>query len=128
MQDFYDPNPRDGSVSIAQGVESKIGDLNIGVIASVRGSVVDARFDDRLPVVHTMLRTGAARQILIEVLEQRDARHVRGIALTPTQGLARGMDVEDTGHRCAPPSAAGFCRACSMSSVIPSIEERPCST
>ena len=26
-----------------------------------------------------------------------DAHHVRGIALTPTQGLARGMAVEDTG-------------------------------
>ena len=31
------------------------------------------------------------------MLAQRDAHHVRGIALTPTQGLARGMAVEDTG-------------------------------
>ena len=31
------------------------------------------------------------------MLSQLDARHVRGIALTPTQGLARGMVVEDTG-------------------------------
>jgi F-type H+-transporting ATPase subunit beta len=30
-------------------------------------------------------------------MEQLDARRVRGIALTPTQGLARGMAVEDTG-------------------------------
>ena len=36
-------------------------------------------------------------QIVIEVLAQRDARHVRGIALTPTQGLARGMVVQDSG-------------------------------
>ena len=36
-------------------------------------------------------------QIVIEVLAQLDARHVRGIALTPTQGLARGMAVQDTG-------------------------------
>ena len=35
-------------------------------------------------------------QIVIEVLAQLDARHVRGIALTPTQGLARGTAVEDT--------------------------------
>ena len=28
---------------------------------------------------------------------QLDERHVRGIALQPTQGLARGMSVEDTG-------------------------------
>ena len=36
-------------------------------------------------------------RIVIEVLAQRDAHHVRGIALTPTQGLARGMPVQDTG-------------------------------
>jgi F-type H+/Na+-transporting ATPase subunit beta len=35
--------------------------------------------------------------IAIEVLTQLDAHRVRGIALTPTQGLARGMAVEDTG-------------------------------
>jgi F-type H+-transporting ATPase subunit beta len=33
----------------------------------------------------------------MEVLAQQDARHLRAIALTPTQGLARGMTVEDTG-------------------------------
>ncbi len=37
------------------------------------------------------------RQVVIEVLAQRDAHHLRGIALTPTQGLARGMVVQDTG-------------------------------
>ena len=35
--------------------------------------------------------------IFIEVMGQLDARRVRGIALTATQGLARGMTVEDTG-------------------------------
>ena len=44
-----------------------------------------------------MLRAGDDGRVAIEVLAQRDARHVRGIALTPTQGLARGMPVEDTG-------------------------------
>jgi F-type H+-transporting ATPase subunit beta len=67
------------------------------VVASVRGSVVDARFDGDLPPVNSVLRTGAQQQIVIEVLAQRDARHVRGIALTPTQGLARGMAVTNTG-------------------------------
>lgn len=69
---------------------------NAGVVA-VRGSVVDARFDGRLPAIHSVLKTGADGKIVIEALAQRDARHVRGIALTPTQGLARGMAVEDTG-------------------------------
>jgi F-type H+-transporting ATPase subunit beta len=69
-----------------------------GTVVSVRGSVVDVRFDDgRLPPIYSVLRAGDAHQVVIEVLAQRDARHVRGIALTPTQGLARGMSVEDTG-------------------------------
>jgi F-type H+/Na+-transporting ATPase subunit beta len=70
---------------------------NLGIVVLVRGSVVDVRFDAHLPSVYSMLRAGSEKQIVIEVLSQRDARHVRGIALTPTQGLARGMAVEDTG-------------------------------
>ena len=70
---------------------------NVGVVVSVRGSVVDIRFDARLPPIYSVLRTGAENQIVIEVLAQRDAHHVRGIALTPAQGLARGMVVVDTG-------------------------------
>jgi F-type H+/Na+-transporting ATPase subunit beta len=70
---------------------------NLGAVTSVRGSVVDVRFDQHLPPIYSVLRAGAEKQILIEVLAQRDASHVRGIALTPTQGLSRGMEVEDTG-------------------------------
>jgi F-type H+-transporting ATPase subunit beta len=73
---------------------------NAGVITAVRGSVVDVRFDGRLPPIRTLLRAGidgANGAMAIEVLTQIDARHVRGIALTPTQGLARGMPVTDTG-------------------------------
>jgi len=70
---------------------------NLGAVASVRGSVVDVRFDGPLPPVYSVLRTGSENQIVIEVLAQQDDHHVRGIALTPTQGLARGMAVTDTG-------------------------------
>jgi F-type H+-transporting ATPase subunit beta len=70
---------------------------NMGVIVAVRGSVVDVRFDEHLPPIYSVLRTGAEKQVVIEVLAQPDSHHVRGIALTPTEGLARGMAVEDTG-------------------------------
>jgi F-type H+-transporting ATPase subunit beta len=70
---------------------------NQGVVVAVRGSVVDVRFDNLLPAIHSVLRAGEQQQIIIEVLAQRDAKHVRGIALTPTQGLSRGMAVTDTG-------------------------------
>ena len=70
---------------------------NRGVIVSVRGSVVDIRFEDRLPPIYSVLHTGKDKTVVIEVLIQLDEHKVRGIALTPTQGLARGMIVEDTG-------------------------------
>ena len=75
--------------------------VNRGVVVSVRGSVVDIRFDEHLPPIYSVLRTGAERQIVIEVLAQLDARRVRGIALTPTQGLARGMAVDGHGRTSA---------------------------
>jgi F-type H+-transporting ATPase subunit beta len=80
---------------------------HLGAVVSVRGSVVDVRFDGQLPSIYTMLRTGAEQQIVIEVLAQLDARHVRGIALTPTEGLARGMAVEDTGGPLQAPVGKG---------------------
>ncbi|MEO6032768.1 MAG: F0F1 ATP synthase subunit beta, partial [Burkholderiaceae bacterium] len=70
---------------------------NAGVVVAVRGSVVDVRFDAHLPPIHTVLRTGPQDRIVLEVHAQLDARHVRGMALTPTQGLARGMVVRDSG-------------------------------
>jgi len=81
---------------------------NSGAVVSVRGSVVDVRFDDSLPPIYTVLRAGAKKQIVIEVLAHLDACHVRGIALTPTQGLARGMAVEDTAGPLQAPVGEGI--------------------
>ncbi|MEP6947239.1 MAG: F0F1 ATP synthase subunit beta [Acidobacteriota bacterium] len=70
---------------------------NLGVVTSVRGSVVDVQFADSLPPIYSLLRAGPDDKIAIEVLMQLDDQQVRGIALNPTQGLARGMSVTDTG-------------------------------
>ncbi|HAS50639.1 MAG TPA: F0F1 ATP synthase subunit beta, partial [Gammaproteobacteria bacterium] len=80
---------------------------NLGMVVSVRGSVVDIRFDGHLPPIYTVLHA-RARTIVIEVLAQLDAHRVRGIALTPTQGLARGMTVEDTGEPLLAPVGQGI--------------------
>jgi len=72
--------------------------MNSGTVVAVRGSIVDLRFDARLPAIYSVLKTGAEREVTVEVLAQIDARHVRGIALNSTQGLARGMPAEDSGH------------------------------
>jgi F-type H+/Na+-transporting ATPase subunit beta len=83
--------------SSAALMASKSPAANLGAVVAVRGSIVDARFSQRLPPINSVLRAGAESQIVIEVMTQLDAHRVRGIALTPTQGLARGMPVEDTG-------------------------------
>ena len=84
-------------------MENKPDISNSGKVVSVRGSVVDIKFDTHLPPINTVLHTGDNDQIIIEVQEQRDAHHVRGIALTPTQGLARGMVVETDGKELTVP-------------------------
>lgn len=68
-----------------------------GIVTAVRGSVVDVRFEERVPALATLLLAGENKDISMEVLSQLDTRHVRCISLTPTQGLARGMEVENTG-------------------------------
>jgi F-type H+-transporting ATPase subunit beta len=81
---------------------------NTGVVVSVRGSVVDIRFDRQLPPIYSVLHAGADKEIVIEVLSQLDVHRVRGIALTPTQGLARGVAVEDTGRQLTVPVGKGI--------------------
>lgn len=81
---------------------------NLGAIVSVRGSVVDVRFDEQLPPIYSVLRGGEQGHIVIEVLSQLDKHVVRGIALTPTQGLARGATVEDTGGPLKVPVGKGI--------------------
>ena len=80
---------------------------NLGVVVAVRGSVVDMRFADHLPPIYSLLRAREGK-IAIEVLTQLDAHRVRGIALTPTQGLARGSAVEDTGGPLQAPVGKGI--------------------
>lgn len=65
---------------------------NYGTIVAVRGSVVDAHFPDKLPQLFNELNVGA---VVIEVLMHLDQQTVRGVALTPTRGLARGEQITD---------------------------------
>ena len=60
-------------------MENKISLSNLGVVVSVRGSVVDIRFDEHLPPIYSVLLTGPKKQIVIEVLAQQDARTCAGL-------------------------------------------------
>ncbi|MDT7829865.1 F0F1 ATP synthase subunit beta [Pricia sp. S334] len=62
-----------------------------GSVVATQGSVVDLRFESDLPSINTVVKSGPRLEIVLEVQMQLDRKRVRCIALTPTQGLARGM-------------------------------------
>jgi F-type H+-transporting ATPase subunit beta len=70
--------------------------VNQGKVLSVRSSVVDVHFPTA-PSIRNVLKAGDEGQVIIEVFTQLDNNTIRGVALTPTQGLARGSVVIDTG-------------------------------
>lgn len=69
-----------------------------GTVVAVRGGVVDVRFSNGLPQLNALLVSGDRDQVVIEVALHLDSSHVRGTALTSTQGLASGALVRDTGE------------------------------
>lgn len=69
---------------------------NTGLIRAVRGSVVDVFFPRRLPELHSRLVAGEETPAEIEVISHLSANLVRGVALTRTGSLRRGMKVYDT--------------------------------
>lgn len=78
-------------------------EVNIGKVTSIRGSMVDAWFQDDLPSINAVLFTGKDKQIQLEVYSQLDDHRVRAISLNPTQGLTRGMEVETKGNELSVP-------------------------
>ena len=70
--------------------------LNQGKILSIRSSVVDVQFSVA-PQIRNVLTAGEKGEYIIEVFTQLDSNTIRGVALTPTQGLTRGATVTDTG-------------------------------
>ena len=63
----------------SNGWEEKGQVWNCGVVAAVRGSVVDIRCEAHLPPIYSLLHAREG-DIAIEVLAQLDRNHVRGIA------------------------------------------------
>lgn len=69
-----------------------------GKVVSVCGSVVDVSFPEQLPSYLNQLNAGENGEVILEVVAHLNAEVARGIALTPTSGLARGSPVIDLGH------------------------------
>lgn len=73
-----------------------------GQVVAVRGNIVDAHFSRALPSLHNQLWTTTedktfGEHIAVEVIDHLDSKTIRGIALTPTQGLYRGAPIIDSG-------------------------------
>ena len=75
-----------------------------GIIKQVIGPVVDAYFEGELPAIKNALRVEVAgRMITLEVAQHIGVGRVRAIALQDTTGLARGVEVVDTGSHVTVP-------------------------
>lgn len=72
-------------------------DVNIGTVSRIRGSIIDARFPDRIPSMYNLLTAGEDDSIRVEVVTLLDSQTVRGVAITPAKGLSRGARIVDSG-------------------------------
>src|SRR5829696_7984134 len=74
-----------------------------GKIVEIKGVVIDAVFADRLPDIYHALAIevptgdGGSRTLIAEVQQHLGDDRVRAVAMDTTDGLARGVDVVDTG-------------------------------
>ena len=79
--------------------------MNKGYVVQVIGPVVDVKFENAtLPSINTALKikvnsivTSASNHLTLEVAMHIGDHTVRCIAMDATEGIIRGMEVEDTG-------------------------------
>lgn len=85
------------ALSILNGKSHEYGEgaRNCGKVIAIRGSVVDARFRERLPELQSRLVVDGEKEVIIEVTAHLDEQTVRGLALNSTRGLRRGLRVFD---------------------------------
>jgi F-type H+/Na+-transporting ATPase subunit beta len=75
---------------------------NVGKIIEIKGVVIDAVFPDQLPEILSALeihvpKDDGSTTLVAEVQQHLGDDRVRAVAMDSTDGLARGVDVVDTG-------------------------------
>jgi len=89
---------------VASNSSQENGGNNVGKIVEIRGVVIDAVFPDELPQIYSALRISAdGRELIAEVQQHLGDDRVRAVAMDSTDGLARGLDVENTGKPISVP-------------------------
>src|SRR6478672_3651524 len=72
---------------------------NVGRIEEIQGVVIEALFSDDLPEINHAITVDRGEEGLLvcEVQQHLGDDRVRAVAMDSTDGLARGMEVVDTG-------------------------------
>src|SRR4051794_37249968 len=75
---------------------------NVGRIEEIQGVVIEAVFPDELPEINSAIRVKLPEEVegewlVCEVQQHLGDDRVRAVAMDTTDGLARGMEIEDTG-------------------------------
>jgi F-type H+/Na+-transporting ATPase subunit beta len=94
--------------------ETKDSKQNVGRIVEIKGVVVDAVFHGHLPSIYNALRIRLPERdgrpevdLIAEVQQHLGNDRVRAVAMDSTDGLARGIEVEDTGAPITVPVGEG---------------------
>jgi len=86
---------------------------NTGKVVEIKGVVIDVVFPDRLPEIYHAITMslpaadGEAKTLVAEVQQHLGDDRVRAVAMDSTDGIARGMDVLDTGAPISVPVGRG---------------------
>jgi len=76
----------------------------IGKITQIMSAVVDVKFEtDVPPILNALVCNHEGRKIVLEVAQHLGDLTVRTIAMDSTDGLSRGIEVEDTGAQISVP-------------------------
>jgi F-type H+-transporting ATPase subunit beta len=83
-------------------------DSNVGKVIEIKGVVLDVVFPGRLPEIYNALEiqlgsNGESRTLVAEVQQHLGDDRIRAVAMDATDGLARGVDVVDTGKPISVP-------------------------
>jgi F-type H+-transporting ATPase subunit beta len=87
------------------------GERNVGRIVEIQGVVVEVVFSEKLPEIYSALEihrednpeeaegisSGTGTRLVLEVQQHLGDDRIRAVAMDTTDGLARGMEVIDTG-------------------------------
>jgi F-type H+-transporting ATPase subunit beta len=78
---------------------------NVGTIVEIKGVVIDAVFAEELPEINNALQIAMpdGGTLIAEVQQHLGDDRVRAVAMDSTDGLARGIDVVDTGESITVP-------------------------